>query len=184
MTYLISSLRLWLATILVCLVGYAALVLGFAQLFVPTKADGSIVRVEGRAIGSDLVAQGFTSPRYVWPRPSAADYDAMAAAGSNLSPTSAGLRARAEGTVARFAASSQAPLPADLVAASGSGLDPHITLASALYQSGRVARARGLSESAVRALVQDLAVAPGGMLAPDPIVNVLQLNLALDRLEE
>lgn len=184
MTYLLPSLRLWLVTMLVCVVGYAALLLGFAQTFATYEANGSIVEVDGRAVGSELVAQGFTSPRYFWPRPSAADYNAMAAAGSNLSPTSEDLESRAAATVARYGATPDNPLPADLAAASGGGLDPHISLAGALYQAERVAAARGLPEGKVRQLVYDAAEAPGGVLAPDPIVNVLQLNLALDRLEE
>lgn len=184
MNYLLPSLRLWLVTILVCVVGYAALVFAFAQGFAPHAASASIIEVDGRAVGSELVAQDFTSPRYFWPRPSAAGYDAMAAAGSNLSPTSDDLRARAAETVARYGATPDNPLPADLVAASGGGLDPHITLTGALYQVERVAAARGLDEGNVRKLATSAAFAPGGVFAPDRIVNVLQLNLALDRLEE
>ncbi len=182
MTYLLPSLRLWLVTMLVCVAGYTALVLGFAQTFAPYEANGSIVEVGGRAVGSDLVAQDFTSPRYFWPRPSAASYDGMAAAGSNLSPTSEELAARAEETVARYGATPDNPVPADLVAASGSGLDPHISLAGALYQADRIAGARGIPVAQIRRLAYDAAAAPGGVLAPEPIVNVLQLNLALDRL--
>jgi len=184
MQYLLPSLRLWLVTMLVCVVGYTALVLGFAQGFTPARANGSLIEVDGRAIGSALVAQQFTTPGYFWPRPSAAGYYAMGAMGSNLSPTSEALTERAAETVARYGATSSAPLPADLVAASGGGLDPHISLAGALYQAPRVAAARGLQESAVRQLASDAAIAPGGVFAPDPIVNVLELNLALDRIEE
>jgi potassium-transporting ATPase KdpC subunit len=184
MTYLLPSLRLWLVTILVCVVGYAALLLGFAQTFAPHEANGSIVEIDGRAVGSELVAQDFTSPRYFWPRPSAAGYDGMGAAGSNLSPTSEELAARAVETIDRYGATPDNPVPADLVAASGGGLDPHISLAGALYQAERVAAARGLDKSRVRKLAYDAAIAPGAIFAPEPIVNVLQLNLALDRLEE
>jgi len=184
MTYLLPSLRLWLVTMLVCVVGYTALVFGFAQGLVPNRANGSIIEVDGRAVGSALVAQQFTTPGYFWPRPSAADYNAMGAMGSNLSPTSEALAERAAETIVRYGATAAVPLPADLVAASGGGLDPHISLAGALYQVSRVAAARGLDEGAVRQLVQDAAIAPGGVFAPDPIANVLELNLALDRLEE
>lgn len=184
MNYLFPSLRLWLMTILVCVIGYTALLLGFAQIFAPWQASGSIIEIDGRAIGSELVAQDFTSPLYFWPRPSAAGYDGMDAVGSNLSPTNKDLAARAAQTVARYGATSDNPVPADLVAASGSGLDPHISLAGALYQARRVARARGLPEGKIRKLAYDAAIAPGGGFAPEPIVNVLQLNLALDRLEE
>ncbi|ROT95372.1 potassium-transporting ATPase subunit KdpC [Altererythrobacter sp. FM1] len=184
MTYLLPSLRLWLVTMLVCVVGYAALVYGLAQTFAPYRANASIIEVDGRAVGSELVAQDFTSAGYFWPRPSAADYDGMGAAGSNLSPTSQDLAARAAETVARYGATPDNPIPADLVAASGGGLDPHISLAGALYQAERVAEARGLPVGRVRDLVQDAAFAPGSIFAPEPIVNVLQLNLALDRLAQ
>ena len=182
MTYLLPSLRLWLVTLLVCVAAYVAIVFGFAQAFAPWRANGSLVEIGGRVVGSDLVAQDFTSPRYFWPRPSAVDYDAMGAGGSNLSPTSPALAARAASTVARYGATADNPVPADLVAASGGGLDPHISLAGALYQADRVATARGLRPEQVRQLVDDAAAAPGGIFAPEPIVNVLQLNLALDRL--
>lgn len=181
MTYLLPSIRLWLVTLLVCVVGYALLVFGFAQTFASYKANGSIIEVGGRVIGSELVAQNFTSPEYFWPRPSAVDYDGMGAGGSNLSPTSAELAARAAETVERYGATAANPIPADLVAASGGGLDPHISLAGALYQAPRIAAARGLEVAAVRKLAYDNAFAPGGILAPEPIVNVLRLNLALDR---
>ena len=181
MTYLLPSIRLWLVTLLVCVVGYVALMLAFAQTAAPWRADGSIIMRDGQAVGSELVAQDFTAPEYFWPRPSAADYDGMGAAGSNWSPTSEDLAARAAETVARYGATADNPIPADLVAASGGGLDPHISLDGALYQAGRVAEARGLTEAEVRDLVTSLAHAPGGVFAPEPIVNVLQLNLALDR---
>lgn len=183
MAYLIPSLRLWLVTLLVCVLGYSLLVLAFAQSVAPFRANGSIITVDGRAVGSELVAQNFTSDRYFWPRPSAADYDAMGAVGSNLSPTSETLAKRAADTIARYGATSANPVPADLVAASGGGLDPHISRGGALYQVQRVARARGIDPAAVARLVEDKVIVPGGPLAPDPIINVLQLNLALDRLK-
>lgn len=182
MTYLLPSLRLWLVTVLVCVIAYAALVYGVAQTFAPYRANASIIEVDGRAVGSELVAQDFTSTGYFWPRPSAADYDGMGAAGSNLSPTSEDLAARAAETVARYGATPENPIPADLVAASGGGLDPHISLAGALYQAERVAGARGLPVEQVRTLARNAAFAPGGIFAPEPVVNVLQLNLALDDL--
>lgn len=184
MTYLLPSLRLWLVTMLVCVIGYAALVYGVAQTFNPYRANASIIVIDGQAVGSELVAQDFTSPGYFWPRPSAVDYDGMGAGGSNLSPTSEDLAARAAETVARYGATPENPVPADLVAASGGGLDPHISLAGALYQVERVAGARGVPADRVRDLVRGAAFAPGGIFAPEPIVNVLQLNLALDRLDQ
>jgi K+-transporting ATPase, C subunit len=167
-----------------CVVAYAAIVFGFAQTFSPWRANGSIVEIDGRVIGSDLIAQDFTSPRYFWPRPSAANYDGMGASGSNLSPTSKYLAARAAKTTMRYGATPANPVPADLVAASGGGLDPHISLAGALYQVDRVAAARGLEARQVRQLVHGAATAPGGIFAAEPIVNVLRLNLALDRLRQ
>ncbi|MET1756359.1 potassium-transporting ATPase subunit KdpC [Novosphingobium sp. RD2P27] len=183
MTYLLPSLRLWALTLLVCVVAYTALVFGFAQALAPYRANGSIVEVDGRAVGSELVAQGFTAPRYFWPRPSAVDYDGMGAGGSNLSPTSPHLTARAVETVSRYRATADTPVPADLVAASGGGLDPHISLAGALYQADRVAAARGLDVRVVRGIARDTAAAPGAVFAPEPVVNVLQLNLALDQIK-
>ncbi|WP_375290039.1 potassium-transporting ATPase subunit C [Qipengyuania sp.] len=184
MNYVLPSLRLWLVTILVCVVGYAGLMLAFAQTVAPYQANGSIIKVDGQAVGSELVAQDFSSPRYFWPRPSAAGYDGMGAAGSNLSPTSADLAVRAREIVARYGATAENPIPADLVAASGGGLDPHISLDGALYQADRVAAARGLDPARVRDLIEQQAAAPGAIFAPERIVNVFQLNLALDRLEE
>ena len=184
MNYLLPSLRLWLVTILVCVIGYAGLMLAFAQTVAPYQANGSIIEVNGQDVGSELIAQDFTSPRYFWPRPSAAGYNGMGAAGSNLSPTSDDLTARAAETIARYGATPDNPIPADLVAASGGGLDPHISLAGALYQVDRIAEARGLDPDLVRDLIEEQAVVPGAIFAPERIVNVLQLNLALDRLEE
>lgn len=182
MQYILPSIRLWLVTFVVCVVLYTALILGFAQIAAPFGANGSIIELGGKPVGSELVAQKFTTPRYVWPRPSAVDYNAMGAAGSNKSPTSSDLTKRAEETIAAYGATPDKPLPADLVAASGGGLDPHISLAGALYQAGRVAEARGLPRAEVERLIQAQATSVGGPLAPERIVNVLQLNLALDRL--
>ena len=183
MQYILPSIRLWLVTFLVCVVLYTALILGFAQFAAPFGANGSLVEVGGKPVGSELVAQKFTSPRYFWPRPSAPDYNAMGAAGSNKSPTSPDLTARAQETIAGYGATAANPIPADLVAASGGGLDPHISLAGALYQVERVAAARGLAPASVRQLVEAQATSVAGPLAPEQIVNVLTLNLALDRLE-
>jgi len=183
MQYILPSIRLWLVTFFVCVVLYTALILGFAQGITPHSANGSIIEVGGKAVGSELVAQKFTNPRYFWPRPSAPDYNAMGAAGSNKSPTSPDLITRAQETIAAHGVTATNPIPADLVAASGGGLDPHISLAGALYQVDRVAEARGLTPAAMQQLVESQATSVGGTLAPEQIVNVLELNLALDRLE-
>ncbi len=178
----IASFRIVGATMLVCVLGYSLVVLAAAQLFPDTARGSLIVSESGAVVGSRLIGQAFSEDRYVWPRPSnaGAGYDAMAAAGSNKSPTSPDLTARAEALVARYGATANTPLPAELAASSGGGLDPHITERAALYQAGRVADARGLPTSRVEALIGSLAFSPGGALTPDRLVNVLELNLALD----
>jgi len=184
--HLTASLRLVVATMLVCVVGYTLAILGIAQLF-PETASGSLIRNDrGQIVGSARIAQNFTSPGYFWPRPSAAGengYDATAASGSNLSPTSPEVRERGREIVESFGASESSPLPAELAAASGNGLDPHITVAGARYQVARVAGARDVSEDRINRLIDELAYTPGGFLTKTPIVNVLKLNLALDGLD-
>ena len=144
----ITSLRLVVVTMLVCVAGYTALILGFAQLVTPDTAEGSLItNPDGKIIGSRLIAQRFTQARYFWPRPSAVDFNAAGAGGSNKSPTSSDLTDRARtNTIPRFGATTENPLPAELAAASGSGLDPHITEHAAMYQAARVAKARHLPE--------------------------------------
>jgi len=185
MASLVASVRLVVATMVICVVGYTVAILGVAQLF-PETAQGSLITAaDGQVIGSRLIAQDFTERRYFWLRPSAAGrngYDATAAAGSNKSPTSADLTERARALVARFGATPERPLPAELAAASGSGLDPHISIRAAAYQAARVAAARGVPLSRVQALIGQHAFAPGGLLTPERLVNVLELNLALDGL--
>jgi potassium-transporting ATPase KdpC subunit len=187
MASLITSIRLVVATMLICVVGYTLTILGAAELFPDTARGSLITAADGRIIGSRLIAQNFTEPRYFWPRPSAAGkdgYDATAAAGSNKSPTSADLTERARALIARYGATAERPLPAELATASGGGLDPHITARAALYQTERVAKSRGLSPPQVEALIAQHAFAPGGFLTPDRLVNVLELNLALDQLPD
>jgi K+-transporting ATPase ATPase C chain len=183
MDSIIVSLRLVAATLLACVVGYTSVILGVAQL-VPDTARGSLVTAaDGTIAGSRLIAQKFEQPRYFWPRPSAAGkdgYDAMSAAGSNKSPTSADVAERAREIAARYGATGDRPLPAELAAASGGGLDPHISVRAALYQAGRVAAARGIEQEQVEALIEQQSFAPGGVLTRDRLVNVLELNLALD----
>jgi potassium-transporting ATPase KdpC subunit len=184
---LVTSIRLVVATILVCVAGYTTVIWGIAQIAVPDSARGSlIIGKDGKIIGSRLIAQSFTQAGYFWPRPSAAGkdgYDAMNGAGSNKSPTSADLTERATKIIAQYGASAANPLPPELAAASGGGLDPHISEHAALYQAERVAKARGLPQSDVESLIRRAAFAPGGFLTPDGIVNVLELNLALDSIE-
>jgi K+-transporting ATPase ATPase C chain len=178
----IVSLRVAVATLLVCVAGYALAILGVARLVTPDSAEGSLIqRPDGTIVGSRLIAQKFEQPRYFWPRPSAPDYNASGAAGSNKSPTSSALTERASALVDRYGATSDNPLPADLAAASGGGLDPHISERAALYQAERVATARGVTRAQVEALIREHTFSPGGPLTADRLVNVLELNLALDR---
>jgi potassium-transporting ATPase KdpC subunit len=182
MKLLIVSFRLVVVTMLVCVAGYTAVILGFAQIVVPDKAQGSLITgKDGKIIGSRLIAQKFTQPQYFWPRPSAVDYNAGAAGGSNKSPTSSDLTDRAQTNIVAYGAAAEKPLPADLASASGGGLDPHITEHAALYQAERVAKARGLPASQVEALVKQQAFATDGVFSSDRLVNVLELNLALDK---
>jgi K+-transporting ATPase ATPase C chain len=175
----IASIRVAFVTLLVCVGGYTALILGVGRL-TPDTAEGSLItRADGTILGSRLIAQKFEAPRYFWPRPSAPDYNASGAAGSNKSPTSTALTERAAELVARHGATARRPLPAELAAASGGGLDPHITEHAALYQVPRVAGARGVTEARVEALVRRQAFSPAGMFT-ERLVNVLELNLALD----
>ncbi|WP_242345189.1 potassium-transporting ATPase subunit KdpC [Anaeromyxobacter terrae] len=168
---------------------YPAVVTGIAQLVFPAQANGSVVSAGDRAAGSALVGQPFASTRYFWGRPSATTpvpFDGRASAGSNLGPSSPALAAavRARIEVLRAAdPGNDAPIPVDLVTASGSGLDPHLSPAAALYQVPRVARARGMPPERVRALVEAHVERPFLGLFGAPRVNVLALNLALDGLD-
>ena len=135
---------------LVCVLGYTAVIWGIGQVITPDTAEGSLITASDRTIvGSRLIAQKFTEPRYFWPRPSAVDYNGAGAGGSNKSPTSADLTDRAKEIIAQYSATAENPLPPELAAASGGGLDPNISEHAALYQAPRVAEARGLPLSEV-----------------------------------
>lgn len=183
-----AVLMFLMLTILTGLV-YPMTVTGLAQLLFPHQTNGSLILRDGKIIGSQLIGQYFDAPRYFWGRPSATapyPYNAASSAGSNLGPTNPTL---AEAVKTRIAALKAAdpgndrPIPVDLVTASGSGLDPHISPASAAYQVSRVARARGLQEDVVQQLVTQHTEGRQLGFLGEPRVNVLLLNLALDELK-
>lgn len=165
---------------------YPLLVTGIAQVVFPHQANGSLIVRNGRVVGSALIGQPFDEPKYFWSRPSGTSpfgYNAAASSGSNLSPTNPALVAAVQGRVDALRAAdagNTAPIPSDLVTASGSGLDPHISPAAALYQAPRVARERELPPDAVRELVSRHTEGRFLGLLGEPRVNVLVLNLALD----
>ena len=164
---------------------YTLVVTGLAQVALPWRANGSLLVVRDTVRGSELVAQGFTRPGYFWPRPSATSpaYNGASSSGSSLGPTNPALAKAVEDRVAALHAAdpgNTAPIPVDLVTASGSGQDPHISPAAAEYQAARVARARGVDAGRVRALIAAHALGSTFGVLGEPRVNVLELNLALD----
>ena len=184
MKNVIASLRLVILSIVVCCVVYPAAMLAFGQIVVPWKANGSLLTNEhGQVIGSAQLAQNFSQPEYFWPRPSAVNYDASATGGSNLSPANPKLTERAEDIIKRYGLKAGQRIPADMITASGSGMDPHITLEAARFQVPRLAAARGLSEDKVEAMIlQNTEVPTLRVFGGEMLVNVLRLNLALDKM--
>ncbi len=167
---------------------YPAVVTGIAQSVFRSQANGSVLTADGKEVGSSLLGQPFTEPKYFWGRASATGpqpYNGGVSSGSNLGPTNPALVEAVQGRIKALRDAdpdNAAPIPVDLVTASGSGLDPHISPAAALYQVRRVARARGLDEGAVRDLVAKHTQAGQLGFLGEPAVNVLALNLALDAL--
>ena len=167
-------------------VAYPLLVTGLAQSLFPAQAHGSLIQRDGKVIGSTLIGQSFTDPAHFWGRPSATGpmaNNAAASGGSNLGPMNPALSDAVTARVATLRAAdptNTAAVPVDLVTASASGLDPHISLAAAHYQLGRVAKARQLSTQVVQGLIDQATQRPVLGLLGEPVVNVLELNLALD----
>ena len=184
---IVSSLRMLAALTLLTGVAYPLATWGIAQLAFPAAANGSLVVASGKAIASSLIGQPFSDPRYFWSRPSATmpmPYNGAASSGSNQGPRNPALadavRSRIEMLRAADPANGAA-VPADLVTASASGLDPHISVAAAEFQLARVARARGLGVESVRAILEQNTEGRTFGLLGEPRVNVVLLNLALDR---
>ena len=180
----VSAVAMLLVLTVLLGVIYPAAVTVVAQLAFPSQANGSlIVTADGRTIGSSLIGQAFSADHYLWPRPSAAGdgYDANASSASNLAPTSEALLGRVAADVERYqAAHGPGPVPIDLVTASASGLDPHLSPAAAAYQVDRIATARGIPSAEVEAVIARHTETPFLGVLGEPVVNVLLVNLDLD----
>lgn len=182
------AIRTTIVTIVLTGLVYPFVMTGIAQVLFPWRANGSLVTDEkGEVVGSELIAQGFANPAYLQPRPSAAGekgYDAANSSGSNLGPTSKKLQDRIKEDLKRLKEENPdaaGPVPADLVTASGSGLDPHISPQGALWQVPRIAKARGVSPERVRAVVEANVEGRTFGILGEPRINVLLVNLGLDR---
>jgi potassium-transporting ATPase KdpC subunit len=183
---LLPGLRITVFFTVLCGLAYPLAITGICQLVFPHQANGSLIPLNGNLVGSELLAQGFSKPEYFQPRPSAAGngYDPTASGGSNYGPTNKKLIDRVQASVVQFRKDNpdyHGPIPADLLTASASGLDPHISPDSALAQTPRVAKARGVTLDQINTLVATMTEGPDLALLGEPRVNVLKLNLALDQ---
>ena len=180
------ALSVFVLLTLITGLAYPLLVTGIAQLLFPFAANGSIVTVDGKAVGSTLIGQSFTSPKYFWGRPSATSpmaNNGLASGGSNLGANNPALLDAVKGRIDALRAADPGntlAVPIDLVTASGSGLDPEISLAAARYQAARIAKARSLPVSQVQSMIELNAMTPWLGIVGEPRVNVLALNLLLD----
>lgn len=182
-----TSILFTIVTTILLGLGYPLVVTGIAGVIFPHKAAGSLILKDGQIIGSELLAQSFTSDRYFHPRPSAAGngYDATASGGSNLAQSSKTLVTRIQGSIDKLAQENPGqPVPIDLVTTSASGLDPDITPDAAYFQIPRVAKARKLSEESVRSLIEQHITSRQFGLLGEARVNVLALNLDLDKISK
>jgi K+-transporting ATPase ATPase C chain len=178
---IIQSIRMLLVMTVITGLAYPLIVTGIAQVLFKDQANGSLIEKDGKVVGSSLIGQPFSDPKYFWGRPSATSpmpYNGAASSGSNQGPTNPALKEAVKGRIKDH--EGKTPVPADLVTASGSGLDPHISPAAAEYQIERIAKARNLAPEKLRELVQKHAEGRQLGILGEPRVNVLRLNLALD----
>jgi K+-transporting ATPase ATPase C chain len=192
MKLILLSIRQTILWTIICGLAYPLVITLLAQLAFPNQANGSLILRDGKILGSGLLAQQFTGSNYFWPRPSASTYGTgpaglVASGGSNLGPTSGALQTNVQNNTAAFLSGNNlptnTPVPADMVFASGSGLDPHISPAAARLQIARVAAARGISSDKLTALVDNFKEGSQWGFLGEPRVNVLLLNVALDEME-
>jgi len=185
----IAAISFLLFTVLTGLL-YPLAITGIAQVIFPWQANGSLIKKDGKVVGSALIGQPFSDPRYFWSRPSPTSpyqYNAAASTGSNYGPLNPALVAEVNQRISdlrKVDSLNTQPIPVDLVTSSGSGLDPHISIAAALYQLPRVVRVRSLSQEKVRAMVDEYTEGRFLGILGEPGVNVLKLNIALDELQE
>jgi len=186
MKLLIQSILLTIVFTVITGILYPLAITGISQVAFKDKANGSLIEKDGQIVGSELLAQQFTGDKYFWPRPSAGSYATVPSGASNYGPTSQKLHDAVATNAAAFRVAhkmaADAPVPADMVFASGSGLDPHISPEAARLQVGRVATARKVADDKVKALVDTFVEPPQWGFLGEARVNVLKLNLALDKL--
>ena len=177
------AVRATLFTLVLTGIAYPLVITAMALVAAPGRANGSLLRDgAGHAIGSELIAQAFARPGYLQPRPSAVNYDGAGSGGSNLGPSSKALRARADKDLERLRQENPGlEVPVELITTSGSGLDPHLSPGAALYQAPRIARARNVSEDRVVKVLENYVEGRDLGLLGEPRLNVLLVNLALDR---
>ncbi len=185
MNKLWESLRLFIWLTFLVGICYPLLVTAISQIIFRQNANGSIVRVGDKIVGSSLIAQKFEDMKYFWPRPSSIDYNPMSSGGSNLGPTSSALKAVVEERMNRIAEVNQVKIdtiPPEILFSSGSGLDPHISLTSAYFQVPRVAKARGMAEEEIKTLIDRSSTSSLYQLFGEAYINVLMMNISLDEL--